>query len=205
MTIRSFLGFLAEDVRGGNPEQMQQDIRRIIHAADRMQELLEDLLELARVGRTLKGPEKIEFADLVQEVVEILQGQINARAADLRIQKQMPAVYGDRRRLVEALQNLVDNAVKYSANQAHPVIEIGHRRSEGKMAAFFVKDNGMGIAPEHQDSIFGLFEKVDPASAGTGVGLALVKRIIELHGGSIRVESDGNGSTFHFTLPGSPI
>jgi signal transduction histidine kinase len=87
-------------------------------------------------------------------------------------------------------------------DQSNPYIEIGQDGVEEDKAIFFVKDNGMGIAPEHHDRIFGLFDKLDAKSEGTGVGLALVKRIIEVHGGSIWVQSEeGLGATFYFTLP----
>jgi len=101
---------------------------------------------------------------------------------------------------VEVLQNLIVNAVKFMGDQMQPLIEIGFRSFEDR-GVFFVKDNGIGIASEFHDRIFGLFNKLDPFSEGTGIGLALVKRIIEVHGGKIWVESElGKGSTFFFTL-----
>ncbi len=105
-------------------------------------------------------------------------------------------------RLVDVLQNLIDNAAKFAGGQAHPQIEIGQRGEEGGKPIFYVKDNGIGIAPKHHEQIFGLFNKLDPNIEGTGVGLALVKRIVELHGGRIWVESEaGRGTVFYFTLP----
>jgi signal transduction histidine kinase len=112
-------------------------------------------------------------------------------------------VTGDRQRLVEVLQNLLDNAAKFMGDQPNLRIEIGQRgedAEQGKLI-FYVKDNGIGIAPEHHERIFGLFNQLDPKMGGTGVGLALVKRIVEFHGGRIWVESEaGKGSTFYFTL-----
>ena len=96
----------------------------------------------------------------------------------------------------------MDNAIKFLGNQLNPRVEIGVRRAE-KETVFYVRDNGVGIDPRHQDRAFGLFEKLDNSSEGTGVGLAIVKRIVELHGGRIWIESEGfdKGSTFCFTLP----
>jgi signal transduction histidine kinase len=106
---------------------------------------------------------------------------------------------------VEVLQNLLDNAAKYMGAQPNPRIEIGQRGAENHMPVFYVKDNGIGIAPAHYDRIFGLFNKLDVKTEGTGVGLALVKRIIEVHGGRIWIESqEGQGSSFLFTLPAQP-
>ena len=105
-------------------------------------------------------------------------------------------------RLVEVVQNLVDNASKYMGDQLDPHIVIGKQVKNGK-TIFFVRDNGCGIATQYHEKIFGLFDKLNPQSEGTGVGLALVKRIIEIHSGRIWVESAGlgQGSTFCFTLP----
>jgi signal transduction histidine kinase len=110
-------------------------------------------------------------------------------------------VVGNRQRLLEVLQNLVDHAVKFMGTQPTPRIEIGCRQAE-KETVYYVRDNGVGIAPQYHDKIFGLFEWLEPEGDGTGVGLALVKRIIEVHGGRIWVESAGQGcgSTFCFTL-----
>ena len=119
------------------------------------------------------------------------------------IHQGLPAVHGDAHRLLEVLQNLIDNAAKFMGDQPEPKIEIGCREQEGKHV-FFVQDNGIGIDPKFHEQVFGLFNKLDPHVEGTGVGLALVKRIVEFHGGRIWVESElGKGSTFFFTLPGA--
>ena len=113
--------------------------------------------------------------------------------------------------LFEVFQNLIDNAVKFSSSQPEPLVEIGVDGYEDEMPIIVVRDNGAGISPEHHERIFGLFNKLDPAAEGTGVGLALVKRIIEFHGGRIWVQSEaspqgklGEGSTFFFTLSTKP-
>jgi signal transduction histidine kinase len=103
---------------------------------------------------------------------------------------------------MEVIQNLIDNAAKFIGDQPGPLIEIGATTDKEGNPVFYVRDNGIGIAPEHQDRIFGLFNKLDATSEGTGIGLTLVKRIIEIHGGRIWVESEvGKGATFYFTLP----
>jgi signal transduction histidine kinase len=111
-------------------------------------------------------------------------------------------VYGDRPRLTEVLQNLLDNAAKFIGHQQQPCVEIGQDGEEDGKPIFFVRDNGVGISPEHHERVFGLFNKLDPKTDGTGIGLALVKRIIEVHGGRIWIQSEvGKGCTFFFTLP----
>ena len=112
-------------------------------------------------------------------------------------------VSGDKTRLIEVYQNLIENAIKFMDNQKSPRIHIGSRQHDGK-ACFFVSDNGIGIADEFHDLVFELFERLSLEVEGTGVGLTLVKRIVEVHGGTIWVESDGLGQdcTILFTLPG---
>lgn len=201
VTIRGFLGYLAEDALSGNTPRMEKDIERITNATEKMQSLLRDLLELSRIGRMMNAPETIQFEDLVHDALDILHGQLEERHVTILTQPDLPAVYGDRQRLTEVLQNLIDNAIKYMGDQTEPYIEMGQSGEESGRSIFFVRDNGIGIAPEYRERIFGLFNKLDPRSEGTGVGLALVKRIIEVHGGRIWVESEpGKGSTFYFSL-----
>ena len=103
------------------------------------------------------------------------------------------------------MQNLIDNAVKYGDPKSIQCIEIGAKEQDMGQTTFFVRDNGMGIDPQFHERIFGLFNKLDPHAEGTGIGLTLVKRIIEVHGGQIWVESAvGKGATFYFTLPDMP-
>ncbi len=180
-----------------------KDIERISDASDKMQVLLNELLELSRVGRFVNPSEDIPFEALANEAMELVQGRIQARGVQVEIQPNLPNVYGDRQRLVEVLQNLIDNAAKFMGNQAKPRIEIGlHEYAEDGKPIFFVRDNGIGIAPEFHERIFGLFNKLDAQAEGTGAGLAIVKRIIEVHGGRIWIESEaGKGATFLFSLP----
>ncbi len=201
ITIGGFVGFLEKDALSGNLERVKADIVRINDALTRMQRLLDELLELSRVGRIMNPPEAVSLAAIAREAVESARGQIEARGVQVDIASDLPTVYGDRVRLVEVVQNLVDNACKFMGEQPHPRIEIGARQGETG-PVFYVRDNGVGIEPQYHTKVFGLFDKLDPYSEGTGVGLALVKRIIETHGGKIWVESEGSGrgSAFCFTL-----
>jgi len=204
-TIRGFLGYLEQDAQTGNLERLHSDIERIIAATDKMHQLLNDLLELSRIGRAINEPQKIPFHELVQEAFSLVQGRITERGITVHIDENLPLVFGDRPRLIEVLQNLIDNAAKFMGSQPQPRIEIGCAGEEDGKPVFYVRDNGIGIAPEHHERIFGLFNKLESGGEGTGIGLALVKRIIEIHGGRIWVQSEaGKGATFLFTLPPGP-
>jgi len=201
-TIRGFLGYLEQDALAGNHERLKADMQRITDATEKMQNLLNDLLELSRVGRLKNESVNVPFEELAREAVELVQGRIMERGVSVHIDSNLPLVFGDKPRLLEVLQNLIDNAAKFTGAQKEPRIEIGQSGTEGGMIVFHVRDNGVGIPPEHHERIFGLFNKLDVKSEGTGIGLALVRRIIEVHEGRIWVESEaGKGAAFYFTLP----
>jgi signal transduction histidine kinase len=167
-----------------------------------MQQLLNDLLELSRVGRLVNKSQYIDLNEVTSEVLELLHGRIYAGNIHVSVAENLPRVYGDRARMLEVFQNLIDNATRFMGDQPNPHIEVGQDgRTEEGLPILFVRDNGIGIDPKFNSRIFGLFDKLDPHTDGTGIGLALVKRIIESHGGQIWVESEpGRGATFYFTI-----
>jgi signal transduction histidine kinase len=202
VTIMGFLGFVEKDAVTGNLERLAEDIAKIREAAEKMKRLLNDLLELSRIGRLINPPVAVSFSEIVQEALAVVSGQIAARGVQVTVADNLPIVKADRVRLMEVVQNLVDNAVRFMGDQPAPHIQIGVRPDgQTGQSVFFVQDNGIGIASQYHENIFGLFNRLNPNTAGTGIGLALVKRIIETHGGQIWVESAvGEGATFCFTL-----
>ncbi|MEY4513731.1 MAG: hypothetical protein RLZZ450_5853 [Pseudomonadota bacterium] len=201
VTITGFLGMLERDLAADNKEGVRSDIARIGSAANKMLGLLSDLLELSRVGRTNHAMENVPMSEVMGDALELLSGALAARNVEVEVADDLPEVYGDRVRLLQVAQNLIENAVKYMGDQPSPRIEIG-TRYDPKYEVCFVKDNGVGVDCRYVERIFGLFEKLNPRSEGSGVGLALVRRILESHGGSIWVESgDEGGSTFVFRIP----
>jgi PAS domain S-box-containing protein len=205
VTIAGFLGYLEQDTRKGDIDRLNKDILRINEAVSKMQRLLNELLELSRIGRLMNPPEVVPFEEIVREALSLVEGRLQARQVQVQVEAGLPLVYGDRVRLVEIVQNLVDNASRSMGDQLDPRIDIGVE-IQGIRSTFFVRDNGIGIEPEYHERIFGLFNKLDANSEGTGIGLALVKRIVEVHGGKVWVESQGKGkgSTFYFTLADKP-
>ncbi len=202
VTIKGFLGYLEKDAHAGNFEKFRNDISRIETAVEKMQNLLQDLLELSRIGRLMNAPVEVSFNEIVQAALEIVHGQLEAKNVFIEYQNNNLALYCDPVRMTEVLQNLIDNAIKFMGSQSRPRIEIGSFINNKNENVVFVKDNGMGVAPEFHEKIFGLFNKLNSDSEGTGIGLSLVKRIIEVHGGRIWMESQvGKGTAFYFTVP----
>jgi signal transduction histidine kinase len=206
VTIRGFLDYVEQDAQSGDLKRLAQDAERIRTAADRMGHLLDDLLELSRTGRIARRHEDVPFGAVVREARTLVGGRLSSSRVQVEVDPAAAArvVHGDRVRLVELMQNLLDNAGKFTGGQASPRVVVGVREgSEGPDPVFTVTDNGAGIEPEHRERVFELFHKLDPAAEGSGLGLALVRRIVETHGGRIWVESEGRGrgSTFCFTLP----
>jgi PAS domain S-box-containing protein len=201
VTINGFLGLLERDLEDGELDRARSDLGRIGSAARKMMHLLDVLVELSRVGRIANTPMEVPLGEIVDDALELVSGPLAERKVEVVVMPDLPTVWGDKVRLVQVVQNLLENAVKYMGHQEKPRIEVGVR-GDPDWVIGFVKDNGIGIHPKYTARIFNLFEKLDPRVEGTGVGLALVKRIVEFHRGTVSVESDGaSGSTFLFRLP----
>ncbi len=202
ITIKGYAGGLMKDIANGRTDRFEKDLKRISSAADKMTGLLEDLLELSRIGRVVHPPVEFKLNDAVNDMLALLAGPVKERNASV-IVHDLPAVNADRGRIQEVLQNLVENALKFVPGEKDPVIEIGQQIHTNGEHVVFVRDNGRGIDSRYLETIFGLFNKLDTASVGSGIGLAVVRRIIEIHGGKIWAESGGigTGATFYLTLP----
>jgi PAS domain S-box-containing protein len=201
VTVKTFLGFLMQDITAGESERVVKDIEFIDSAITRMEALLNELLEMSRIGREDNAHETVAFSEITMQALDALAGQIATGRVDIRVSAASVPLCGDRRRLLQVWQNLLENALKYMGDQAEPLIEIGVE--QGEETVFTVCDNGIGIDPEYHEKIFGIFEQLDRNKAGVGMGLTMVRRIVEMYGGTIRVESKGrgSGSCFRFTLP----
>jgi len=205
ITVAGFLGFLEKDIKEGNHERVERNVAQISDAAKKMGKFVDELLDLSRVGRIVNPPSDVSFDAIVQEALQAAEGILKARQVQVKIEATFPFVHVDRARVVQVMLNLVTNAIKFMGDQSQPVIKIGFEEIDGEHI-FSVSDNGVGIEKKNQERIFELFNKLDPNTDGTGIGLGLVKRIVEVHGGRIWVESAGagQGSTFKFTLRKQP-
>jgi PAS domain S-box-containing protein len=202
ITIGGFVKWVERDALSGNRDRMKANIERIATTARRMERLIDSLLKFSHAGHSRTCLEPVELGELIREAIEMADGRIMQRGVIIRTAPYLPVVIGDRARLLEVMLNLIDNAIKFMGDQKNPSIDIGIRPSDDGPVVF-VRDNGIGIEPCHHNRILNLFEKVDPVAEGSGVGLALVKRIVEQHDGSLWVESEGlgRGTTFCLRLP----
>ncbi len=202
ITIDGFANLLRKSLADGDMSTATEDVQRICDAGERMDRLLKELLELSRIGRTTNPATGTSLNELAGDALAAVSGQVRQRDVCVDVATDMPEILGDRLRLTELVQNLIDNAVKYMGDQPRPRIEIGCRVS-GEETVCFVRDNGIGIDPRDHQRVFELFRQLDRESEGTGVGLTLAQRIVEVHEGRIWIESEGlgHGSTFCFSLP----
>ncbi|UCF09946.1 MAG: PAS domain-containing protein [Candidatus Bipolaricaulota bacterium] len=200
-TVESYSGFLLEDLAGKVGGESQKHLERLKVTSGRMRTLIEDLLSYASVRVESDKVERVPIDSLLREIQQ--DCEISLQGVSLLIDEGFPPVRGSRTRLSELFSNLIVNAIKYN-DKALPSLHVGWKQngSRNGMCTFFVQDNGPGIEARHRDRIFGIFEKLQSDSDGTGAGLAICKRIVEEHGGRIWVESEvGKGSTFFFTIP----
>jgi signal transduction histidine kinase len=208
-TIKGFTGLLAEDFSHDDREAVSKDLARIDDAVDHMIALLNDLLHLSRIGSLEASRERVCLAELAATVLEDLAAARPGLQGRVRISPDLPCAEGNRALLAEVFAKLIDNAVKFSPPRGEggpswPDIEIAATTGDGNEPAVCVRDRGEGVDERYRENIFGLFNQLDPRVPGTGVGLTIVRRIVELHGGRIWVRSrtDGPGAAFCFTLRG---
>lgn len=201
VTIEAFLGFLGKDLDTSNRSQIEKDLQHIRTATRRMDALLNDLGKLV-LKKNSEPAEVISFNELAKEVCQLVAGPAKKSSVELIIHPCQISLHASQGHLIQIWQNLIENAIKYMGDQSQPAIEVGVEDAE-HVPVFYVRDNGAGIEEIDQGKIFGLFDQLDPTSPGSGLGLTLVKRIVELYGGRIWVESKGRGtgSYFKFTLP----
>ncbi len=201
--IVTYSELLLSQCREGQSPQTEQYLRIIENAGLRMNTLVSDLREYSRVRSQAKPPEAVDMGTILSNALNNLQLVIKETRASIT-HDQLPVVLADETQMTQVFQNIINNAIKFRREGVAPEIQISVAPKDG-MWQVAVRDNGIGIPQEYYSKIFILFERLHRRDAypGTGLGLALCKRIIERHGGRIWVESEvGEGSTFYFTLPG---
>jgi signal transduction histidine kinase len=203
--VATYTQLLAERYRGKLDSDADKYIHYAVDGALRMQKLVQDLLAFSRVGRQGLALENTDCNVALQEALKNLEAAIQESAAMVE-PAQLPLLVADSSQVVQVFQNLIGNAIKFRGSEP-PLIRVGAELI-GKEWVFSVADNGIGIAPEHGDSVFVVFRRLHTRAEypGNGIGLSICKKIIEQHGGRIWVESEvGHGSTFRFALPSKTI
>ena len=201
LTLQGFVSILRSDIEQNERANVERDLTYIEQAVTKLEKLLKDILQLSRIGRMVNPPEDVALDEIAEEAQAQMAEQLKTSGVELAVAEDCPTVHVDRMRIVEMLVALITNSIKFMGEQPHPKIEIGYR-VDGEETVFFVRDNGMGIDISQHERVFDLFSKLDSNSEGTGAGLAIVKRIIEVHRGRIWIESElGKGCTVCFTLP----
>ena len=205
ITVKTFVDILRQDLQGGNQQQINDDLNYIDKAADKMERLLNALLQYSRIGTVDMDVQPLSVSQSVDECLIALAGILQKHQVQISTNEWPQQLQGDPLHFGQIWQNLIENSVKYMGNQAQPHIEIGVMQ-QAQDVVFYVRDNGMGIDPEHSERVFNLFFQLNPTD-GSGLGLALVKKIVSIYQGRIWVDSagKGQGSCFMFTLPGAVV
>lgn len=202
ISVQGYASALLNEYSQGLNDEARFYVERIKKNTELMDDLISDLLELSRVGRITQPFENVALNDVLQELCQ----ESTYKYKGLRMQvMDLPVVKGEKNRIIQVFSNLIDNAAKYMGDQKEPLVEVGCEL-HGKEWMFYVRDNGMGIAPEYLDKVFQPFYRGPQENSGevegTGLGLAIAKKIVEYHGGKIWAESrPGRGSVIYFTLP----
>jgi light-regulated signal transduction histidine kinase (bacteriophytochrome) len=200
-SISGFVQLLRLEYEGKLDDQAQDWIRRTVQSIALMQSLIRDLLSYSRVDARSRPFAPTLFVDVVNDAIVLLDSSIQDSRGQVTF-GELPTIMGDRSQLVQLLQNLIGNGLKYHSDK-RPHIHISVERS-GMEWIFSVHDNGIGIDAKHYEQIFEIFKRLHDQSEypGTGIGLAVCRRVVDRHGGKIWVKSEpGNGSTFYFTIP----
>jgi light-regulated signal transduction histidine kinase (bacteriophytochrome) len=204
--LRHMAGFaelLQKNAASKLDDKAQRYLRTILDSAQRMGNLIDDLLAFSRIGRVETQKAAVNLDQLVKEAMGEVQNEIHGREIEWRIDK-LPVCYGDRSMLRLVLVNLLSNAVKFTRARAKAEIEVGCGNGSADEVVVFVKDNGAGFDMKYVDKLFGVFQRLHHVDAfeGTGIGLATVQRIIHRHGGKVRAEGAlDRGATFYFSVP----
>ncbi len=203
IAIHGFASRLLKNYQEKLGDKGSRQLEQIMASARRMELLVSDLLTLSRIGRIVPTFEHVASREIVRNVISGIQNRIKEKGIEVVVADNLPTIYCDGERIYQVFENLLVNAIKFTADVKKPKIEIGHEDG-GDLHLFYVRDNGIGIDPEHHLRIFEMFHRLrlKEDKEGTGLGLAIVDRIVKNHGGKVWVESEKDkGATFYFTVP----
>ena len=201
VSCTGLLSFALEDLESGELDEVRSSIGRVQDNVRRMELCIQDLLDLSRIGRVRHEPETLDMAGLLIEIADNLRPRADAAGIGITIQAGMGVVVADRIRVVELFENLIVNALKYGSPEPGGTITVGSKQTDTENR-FFVRDTGPGIDERYHEKIFELFQRLDKSKEGSGAGLTIVARIMEIHDGRAWVESkEGEGACFWIAFP----
>lgn len=202
ISIQGFSAILLADFHSQLGEAGERYLTRIQANARQMENLIDDLLDFSMIGRVAGAFEDVPAAEIISDSLYVLEPQLKNKGVKVNVQEALPVIYCERRRIYQVFMNLIGNGIKFTGDTENPLIEVGCRSTDG-FHEFYVRDNGIGIEPEYHQKIFEAFQRLGKIDVkGAGIGLAIVKKIAEAHGGSVHVESEkGKGATFYFSIP----
>ncbi|MCI5131536.1 MAG: hypothetical protein D3904_08420, partial [Candidatus Electrothrix sp. EH2] len=202
VTSMGFISIIRKLADRGQYEQAVEKLDKVVRANERMNQLIRDLLELSRVGRMDMDKKSIDLNELLKAFIENQSIRLRNSDFSIEITSELPVLYVNESRILQVFENLLSNALKYAHNKEGGKLTI-YAVAEHEQWHIFCQDNGSGIPEEYHRKIFGLFYRLDADSEGTGIGLAVAKKIMKFHGGDIRVEprKKGEGAVFRLTFP----
>lgn len=205
VTVTGFVGMLKEDIAAGNSDGAADSVGRIERATRRMSALIDDLLQLSRIGRVEIERQSVALQEVIQDLEQDLSDQFRASGARLHVDGTLPTVSADRAQVVEVFDNLISNALKYGCTKPGGAVRVGSQMGTEEVQ-IWVQDDGPGIPPAYHEKIFQAFQRLSNQTEGTGVGLAIVEKIMRTHGGRVWVESEeGKGARFWVAFPERPM
>lgn len=201
VTCMGYTAVLREELAAGNTDEAFDAAKRIDRATERMSKMIEDLLAFTRIGHQREERTRVDVEALLRDIGDQFGTRLSKAGAKLRVLRNIPPIFAYRAAVTRALENLIDNALKYASAVDDPVIIVGGK-TVGSEVRLFVRDNGPGVPRDYQDKVFELFQRLDTGHSGTGLGLASVAKVMAIHEGRVWVESQpGQGATFWLAFP----
>jgi len=201
LTSMDFIGIIRKLADDGKYEEAISKIDKVANSNERMSQLISDLLDLSRVGRVDFDKKSIDLNKMLHNLKDNLKNHLKKNNLEIILKNNLPTIIGNESRILQIFENIISNTIKYARNADGSILKIGSKEQKTSYLVY-CKDNGSGIDKKYHEKIFGLFYRLENSDDGTGIGLAIIQKIMKFHNGSVWVESEAdNGSTFWFRFP----
>ena len=201
-TIKGFTGIIRDEMPESKNAEIPKYFNFILSSCETMNDLISDITKIAKLGKVENQKQLLNANEIINTAKDLVTGRLQEKNAELRIQNSLPKIYGDKNRMIQVFENLIDNAIKYMGDQRKPLVEVKVSQN-GRHNKFMVVDNGSGLSADAIDKLFSPFQRFHKSVEGTGLGLYMIQKIIESHEGHIYATSEGigRGSSFVVSLP----